>query len=71
MRRIKSMADENNNPAEEPTGGEDSGRNDPDPDQGSCEKDVLKGGADGKTKGPGGKGLGNYPKTDTSERAYG
>ena len=64
------MADKNNDRTEEPTEGRDLDKNDPAPSQGSGEGESLKGGADGKTKGLGGKGVGDYVKTDRSERIY-
>jgi hypothetical protein len=60
------MADKNR--TEEPAGGGDLNSNDPASNQGSGEVETRKGGADGKAKGLGGKGLGDYPKTDKSER---
>lgn len=64
------MSDENSNSNEEPAEGEDPNRNNPEPNEESGEEGLPKGGADGKTKGPGGKGLGDYPKIDQSERTY-
>lgn len=62
------MTEENCNPTEEPAGGDSSGTTDP--TQGPGGEEPLKGGADGKSKALGGKGLGDNVKTDRSERAY-
>lgn len=62
------MADENSNPTEEPTGSNSSGITDP--TQEPPVEEPLKGGADGKSKALGGKGLGDNVKTDRSEHAY-
>jgi hypothetical protein len=62
------MADKNSNRTEEQTGREDLSRDDPAPNLEGNDEGSVKGGADGKAKALGGKGLGDYVKTDKSER---
>lgn len=62
------MPDEQSNPTEGSTTGDNSDTTDPTQEPGGDEP--LKGGADGKTKALGGKGLGDYVKSDPSERPY-
>jgi hypothetical protein len=65
------MADENSNTTEDPVKGEESGADNPAPNQGADAAIPLeKGGGDVKTKALGGKGLGDYGKTIHNEKEY-